>query len=102
MSTARKTKATAVIEPTDEVEVTPEENTTPTHTTAELAALFNTDTKTLRRFLRSNLEPSSLPGKGGRYNIPTDSLEALKTRFNAKGSRGVTKVAFKDEAPAEG
>ena len=67
-------------------------------TTNEIAAKFGTDTKTLRRFLRSELDTDSLPGKGNRYRIPEAKLEELQRRFNDKGARRVTEVKFKDEA----
>ena len=92
-------KKTTTIEDT-ETEVEVPEPEVQGLTTSDIATMFGTDTKTLRRFLRSELEADSLPGKGNRYRIPAAQLEELKRRFEAKGSRRVTEVKFKNEAEA--
>jgi len=98
---ARKKNTDTIIE---EVSTEPTPDPTPEETTTlntnELAELFSTDAKTLRRFFRSNLAPEALPGKGGRYAFSKDDLEALQTKFANSGSKRVTPLNFKD-APAE-
>ena len=57
------------------------------YTTAQVAAKFETNTRTLRKFLRAdaaaNESTDSLPGKGARYAIEGKDLAALKKRFKA-------------------
>lgn len=54
-------------------------------TTAQVAEKFDTNAKTLRKFLRADArdrnQGDSLPGKGSRYAIEGKDLKALKTRF---------------------
>lgn len=52
----------------------------------ELAQILGTDPKTCRRFLRSN-SADGRPGQGGRWAIPTSELEAVKTAWEARGTR---------------
>ena len=47
-------------------------------TTKEIAEDFGTDSKTLRKFLRSHLPKDSQPGQGGRYAFETKDLPTLK------------------------
>lgn len=51
--------------------------------TSEVAAHLNTDTKVLRRFLRSNASPIKAVGSGARYRITRDDLPALEEGFKA-------------------
>lgn len=64
----------------------------------EVAARFETDGRTLRKFLRadarSNDATDALPGKGGRYAIEAKELRSLRRRFDAW-------VAAKAPAPAD-
>ena len=71
------------------------------HSTAELADLFGTDAKTLRRFLRRTLAADVLPGKGGRYRFSTEDIETLQAKFNATKSNKVTPMTFAEDTDAE-
>lgn len=55
-------------------------------TTAQVAEKFDTNARTLRKFLRadarSNGAGDSLPGKGSRYAIEGKDLKGLRTRFS--------------------
>lgn len=54
-------------------------------TTTTLATAFDTDTRTLRKFLRSADSGIAPVGKGSRYSLPTAKREvqALNKRFTA-------------------
>lgn len=54
-----------------------------TMTTAALAEALSTDTRTLRKFLRSAASGIEGVGKGARYDLPGDkrSIAALGKRF---------------------
>lgn len=81
--------------------------------TAELAEQLGTDTKSLRKFLRSHLPKDVQPGQGGRYSF--DKAEVTKlTKAYTKWSEGKPEKVEgeskpkssrsrkkKDEAPAE-
>ena len=84
-------------EVTDEVidEATPAASITP----KELALLLDTDPKTLRRFLRAMT--SDRPGRGGRWVIPADQVDAIRDRFNNWGGTKRTVFAFSDEDDAD-
>lgn len=80
-----KMPKTQTIEP----EVTPEpapesEVTTATITPAAFALMVGSDPKTIRRFLRSLT--TNKAGKGGRWAIPLDAVDELKTRWEARGA----------------
>jgi hypothetical protein len=47
-------------------------------TTSEIAEDFGTDSKTLRKFLRSHLPKDAQPGQGGRYSFEKKDLPTLK------------------------
>jgi predicted transcriptional regulator of viral defense system len=51
-------------------------------TTKDLAEELGTDTRRLRRFLRSKRSPVSRVGKGNRYLIDPQQLRQLRTRFS--------------------
>lgn len=48
-----------------------------------LASAFNSDSKTIRRFLRNLLATENHPGKGNRWMIDANALEPLKIQFDA-------------------
>lgn len=48
-------------------------------TPKEIAIEFDTDAKTIRKFLRSLTDDRA--GKGGRWEIDADDLDELRTRF---------------------
>lgn len=48
----------------------------------DIAARLDTDTRTLRKFLRFDSKIDSV-GKGGRYAIEAKEMRSLTTRFNA-------------------
>ena len=56
-------------------------------TTAEVAEKFDTNARTLRKFLRAdaraNDNADALPGKGSRYAIEGKDLQGMKKRFAA-------------------
>ena len=56
-------------------------------TTAEVAEKFETNARTLRKFLRADARANdaadSLPGKGSRYVIEGKQLAGMKKRFAA-------------------
>lgn len=49
----------------------------------DIAARLDTDTRTLRKFLRSPASGIDPVGKGGRYNIEAKAMRSLTTRFAA-------------------
>ena len=55
-------------------------------TTTEVAVKFDTNTRTLRKFLRADAKANettdALPGKGSRYMIEGKQLASLKSRFS--------------------
>ena len=65
-----------------------------TITTAELAAEVDTDTRTLRKFLRSDAKAQgkATPGKGSRYAIERKQVAGLKKRFAAWTEAQAAKV----------
>lgn len=54
-------------------------------TTAEVAEKFDTNPRTLRKFLRSDAKnrdaADTLPGKGARYMIEGKDIKSLQSRF---------------------
>ena len=84
MTTAKNTDKT-------EAEVTEGNTMTP----KELAAVLNTDPKTIRKFLRSL--SSERPGKGGRWAINRSDLDAITARFADWNSTKVTTLALTDD-----
>jgi hypothetical protein len=57
------------------------------HTPATLATEFGTDSRTMRKFLRSITPKTEQPGKGGRWALPTAKREvaSLRKQFAAWG-----------------
>lgn len=68
-----------------------------TLTAKEVATRFETDARTLRKFLRADAKAleAETPGKGSRYAIEAKSLRSLRKRFDAW-------VADRTPAPTEG
>lgn len=60
------------------------DDATTTITPTDLAELWGTDPKTVRRFLRANTEARA--GKGGRWVIDEADAEALTEAFNSRGT----------------
>lgn len=56
-----------------------------TLTPKEIAQRFDTDARTLRKFLRHEAKVNSTetPGKGSRWAIESKSVRSLQRRFNA-------------------
>lgn len=54
-----------------------------TLTTSELADRLDTDPRTLRKFLRSEVSPITPVGKGNRYTVEARKVNAVKKRFVA-------------------
>jgi hypothetical protein len=52
-------------------------------TVKEIAQDFETDPRTLRKFLRDTLPLDEQPGKGSRYAIEAKQVRSLKTKFIA-------------------
>lgn len=54
-------------------------------TTAQVAEKFDTNARTLRKFLRADAKANgtadSLPGKGSRYSLEGKDLPPMKKRF---------------------
>jgi hypothetical protein len=87
-------------------------------TTKDIADEFGTDSKTLRKFLRSHMPKDAQPGQGGRYAFEKKDLAGLKKAWMKWSENKVDKDeptdadakaptktkrsrAKKDEAPAE-
>jgi hypothetical protein len=64
-----------------------------TRTPKEIAVEWDTDAKSLRKFLRSDakVNGTETPGKGKRYAIEAKSLRSLKVRFDAWVAAKATK-----------
>lgn len=56
-----------------------------TITPKDLAARFETDARTVRKFLRKDARDNGTetPGKGSRWEIEAKSVRSLQKRFNA-------------------
>lgn len=65
-------------------------------TTKEIADDFGTDSKTLRKFLRSHLPKDALPGQGGRYAFEKKDLSSLKKAWIKWAENKVDKDEPKD------
>ncbi len=70
-----------------------------TNTPATLATAFDSDARTIRKFLRSPASGIDSVGKGSRYSLPGSKREvnALKKRFDAWSEARAPKVT--DETP---
>lgn len=73
--------------------------------TAEVAAKFSTDPRTLRKFLRADARSKdnadSLPGKGARYAIEGKDLKSLQSRFTKWTAAEATARAERAAAKAQ-
>lgn len=52
-----------------------------TRTVKEIALDFESDPRTVRKFLRDTLPKDEQPGKGSRYAIEAKSVRSLKKQF---------------------
>lgn len=68
---------------TPNTEETPQMPETNAITPKMLAIAFNSDPKTIRRFLRNLLDSENHPGKGNRWAIDANAIETLKPLFDA-------------------
>lgn len=50
-------------------------------TPADLATEFDTDARTVRKFLRSVTPKDEQPGKGSRWNIEKKQLRSLRSQY---------------------
>ena len=48
----------------------------------DLATILDTDSKTVRKFLRAIIAEDHRPGKGSRWVLTSDLVPALTERFN--------------------
>lgn len=69
--------------------------------TTDLAANFETSTRTLRKFLRSDASGIESVGKGARYSLPSSKREvaSLRKRFDAWDAARTPAPAPADDAP---
>lgn len=65
-------------------------------TASELAAELSTDSRTVRKFLRSVTPKDSQPGKGSRWSIEKKNLRSLRSQF-AKFQAAQDEKAANDE-----
>lgn len=70
-----------------------------TLTAKEVAVRFNTDPRTLRKFLREDAKANEAetPGKGSRWTIEAKQVKSLNTRFNRWVEAKAAKAAEKAE-----
>jgi hypothetical protein len=73
---------------------------TKTLTPKELAAQFETDARTVRKFLRKDARDNGTetPGKGSRWEIEAKSVRSLRKRFDSWIAANAEKAT---EAPDE-
>jgi hypothetical protein len=73
------------------------------HTPATLATEFGTDSRTMRKFLRSITPKTEQPGKGGRWALPTAKREvaSLRKQFAAWGEEQAKLAADRAAAKVE-
>lgn len=67
-------------------------------TPADLAERFNSDPKTIRRFLRSLIPADNRPGKGRRWVLSDDkkTMDALHARFTAWSNKATKVISLDD------
>lgn len=73
-------------------------------TTTEIASQFGCDTRTLRKFLRSDASGIEKVGKGARYALPSSKrdISSLRRKFdNWAEAREAAKTDNVPEAPTE-
>ena len=66
-------------------------------TASQLAEELNTDSRTVRKFLRSVTPKDDQPGKGSRWTIEKKNLRSLRTQF----TKFQAAQAEKDSTPAD-
>ena len=69
-------------------------------TTAEFAAELNTDTRTVRKFLRSITPKDEQPGKGSRWVLEGTKRELAKSRKQFAEWTAATEARKAEKAPA--
>lgn len=69
-------------------------------TPADLATELDTDSRTVRKFLRSITPKDAQPGKGSRWSIEKKSLRSLRKQY-ADWDAARTPAEVPDETPAE-
>src|SRR5262252_2534209 len=74
-----------------------------TITPKELAARFDTDAKTLRKFLRSDASgvADQAPGKGSRWAIEGSQVRGMKSKFTKWNADRLAAIAAARTARAE-
>lgn len=77
-----------------------------TLTPAELAVTFETDARTVRKFLRSVTDRDAQPGKGSRWAIEARKVASLRKRFDKwtaelEAKRAAAEETTEDAAPEE-
>lgn len=82
-----------------------------TRTVKEVALAFETDGRTLRKFLRSTTPKDEQPGKGNRWSIEAKDVRKLRKGFDAWVAAKAEKAdevlededtdAIEDEVPEE-
>ena len=74
-----------------------------TLTAKEIAQRFDTDPRTLRKFLRADAKANSTetPGKGSRYAIEARQVKSLQRRFNAWIAQRNQNQANEAESPVD-
>lgn len=70
-------------------------------TASELATELDTDSRTVRKFLRAVTPKDAQPGKGSRWSIEKKQLRSLRTQFAKFQAAQAEKAAQADETPAE-
>lgn len=69
-------------------------------TPADLAVEFETDARTVRKFLRSITPKENQPGKGSRWNIEKKQLRSLRSQY-AKFEKAQAEAKAAREAETE-
>jgi hypothetical protein len=69
-----------------------------TKTVKEIAQEFETDPRTLRKFLRDTLPKDEQPGKGSRYAIEGKQVRSLRSKFNKWTEEKAAAVAEAEDA----
>jgi len=70
--------------------------------TSKVAAELGTDSRTLRKFLRSSASPLQAVGQGARYVMKPEDLPELKDKFDAwRGGRRTPTTNSSSKAPRE-
>lgn len=70
-------------------------------TASELATELDTDSRTVRKFLRAVTPKDAQPGKGSRWSIEKKQLRSLRTQFAKFQAAAAEKAAQNDEEVVE-